>query len=168
MPEEEAFDALVRLLQKYEIRGQFTPQLDLLILRLYQLDGLLQDHLPHIHRHFNEQGIRSNMYASQWFLTLFAYKFPLEMVYRIYDTLFAEGIDCLFRIGLALLAKNQVTLLSLDFDHLVTFLKEDLLDVYDVRRGGIRSESIVSNGNHRVTSPIYCRKPVRSRLPRND
>ncbi|KAG1144187.1 hypothetical protein G6F37_006472 [Rhizopus arrhizus] len=131
MPEEEAFDALVRLLQKYEIRGQFTPQLDLLILRLYQFDGLLQDHLPHIHRHFNEQGIRSNMYASQWFLTLFAYKFPLEIVYRIYDTLFVEGIHCLFRIGLALLAKNQVNILSLDFDHLVTFLKDDLLDVYD-------------------------------------
>ncbi|RCI02076.1 GTPase-activating protein [Rhizopus stolonifer] len=131
MPEEEAFGILVQLLKKYDIREQFTPQMDLLLLRLYQFDGLLHDHLPHIHRHFNEQGIRSNMYASQWFLTLFAYKFPLEMVYRIYDTLFAEGVNCLFRIGLALLAKNQANILSLDFDHLVTYLKDDMLAVYN-------------------------------------
>ncbi|KAI9272577.1 rab-GTPase-TBC domain-containing protein [Sporodiniella umbellata] len=130
MPEEEAFGVLVQLLGKYDIRQQFTPQMDLLLLRLYQFDGLLQDRLPHVYRHFNQQGIRSNMYASQWFLTLFAYKFPLEVVYRVYDLLFVEGVNCLFAIGLALLAKNQATLLSLDFDHLVSYLKEDMLTVY--------------------------------------
>ncbi|ORE11029.1 RabGAP/TBC [Rhizopus microsporus var. microsporus] len=141
MPEEEAFCMLVQLLEKYKIRGQFTPQLDLLRLRLHQFDGLLQDHLPHIHRHFNEQGIRSNMYASQWFLTLFAYKFPLKVVYRIYDILFTEGANCLFRIGLALLAKNQANILSLDFDSLVTYLKDDMLDVYEGNVTDLLSES---------------------------
>lgn len=130
MPEEEAFCILVQLMQNYDLRGHYTPQLDLLRQRLYQFDGLLSDHLPHIHRHFTEQGIRSSMYASQWFLTLFAYKFPLEVVYRIYDILFTEGVDCLFRIGLALLAKNQINILSLEFDALVMYLKEDMLVVY--------------------------------------
>lgn len=32
------------------------------------------------------------MYASQWFLTIFAYRFPLEFVYRVLDIIFATGI----------------------------------------------------------------------------
>ncbi|KAI7900309.1 rab-GTPase-TBC domain-containing protein [Cokeromyces recurvatus] len=131
MPEEESFYVLIQLMQQYELRGHYTPQLDLLRQRLFQFDGLLADHLPHIHRHFNEQGVRSNMYASQWFLTLFAYKFPLNVVFRIYDTLFTEGVHCLFRIGLALLSKNQSTILSLDFENLVAYLKDDMLTIYN-------------------------------------
>ncbi|RCI03025.1 GTPase-activating protein [Rhizopus stolonifer] len=141
MPEEEAFSILVQLMQRYELRGHYTPQLDLLRQRLFQFDGLLLDHLPHVHRHFNEQGVRSNMYASQWFLTLYAYKFPLDVVYRIYDTLFTEGVDCLFRIGLALLAKNQSILLSLEFEALVTYLKDDMLTIYKDNITDLLSES---------------------------
>lgn len=149
MPEEEAFCILVQLMQKYHLRGHYTPQLDLLRQRLFQFDGLLLDHLPHIHRHFNEQGVRSNMYASQWFLTLFAYKFPLDVVYRIYDTLFTEGVDCLFRIGLALLFKNQCTILSLDFEALVTYLKDDILIVYKDNITDLLCESFNIKISHR-------------------
>lgn len=145
MPEEEAFCILVQLMQNYDIRGHYTPQLDLLRQRLFQFDGLLLDYLPHVHRHFAVQGVRSNMYASQWFLTLFAYKFPLQVVYRIYDTLFTEGVNCLFRIGLALLAKNQATILSLDFDALVLYLKDDMLNVYKDNITDLLNESFIIN-----------------------
>ncbi|KAI8375423.1 rab-GTPase-TBC domain-containing protein [Choanephora cucurbitarum] len=141
MPEEEAFCILVQLMERYGLRGHFTPQLDLLRQHLFQFDGLLLHYLPHVHRHFNEQGVRSNMYASQWFLTLYAYKFPLDVVFRIYDTLFAEGIDCLFRIGLALLAKNQSMILSLEFEALVTYLKDNMLTIYNDNITDLLSES---------------------------
>ncbi|KAI8878085.1 TBC-domain-containing protein [Backusella circina FSU 941] len=131
MPEEEAFCMLVQLLQQYGLRDHYTPQMNLLRQRLYQFDGLLHDMLPHIYRHLNEQGVKSNMYVSQWFLTLFAYKFPLKVVFRIYDILFVKGVDCLFQIGLALLKKNQSTLLALEFEALVDFLKDDMLAIYN-------------------------------------
>lgn len=131
MPEEEAFCVLVQLMQRYDLRGHFAPQLDLLHQRLYQFDGVLNDHLPHIHRHFESQGIRSSMYASQWFMTLFAYKFPLDFVFRIYDILLAEGIEAIYSFGLALIQKNQSTILSLEFDALVNYLKNDMLEVYN-------------------------------------
>jgi hypothetical protein len=28
-----------------------------------------------------------------WFLTLFAYRFPLQLVLRIYDLIFEEGLE---------------------------------------------------------------------------
>ncbi|KAG2201062.1 hypothetical protein INT47_010814 [Mucor saturninus] len=130
MPEEEAFCVLVQLMNKYNLRGHFLPQSDLISQRLYQLEGLVADNLPHIQRHFEAHGVRSNMYAYQWFSTLFAYRFPLDTVFRIYDMIFAEGIETLLRFSLALLDRNQATILSLEFDDLVSYLKNDLLDVY--------------------------------------
>ncbi|KAG2178233.1 hypothetical protein INT43_003486 [Umbelopsis isabellina] len=101
MPDEEAFCVLVQLMKKYGLRGHFTPQMEQLHCRLYQFEQLLLDKLPHIYRYLHEQGIRSTMYASQWFMTLFAYKFPLDLVFRIFDIILAEGIDCIFKFALA-------------------------------------------------------------------
>ncbi|KAI7864581.1 rab-GTPase-TBC domain-containing protein [Spinellus fusiger] len=130
MPEEEAFCVLVQLMSKYELRGHFSPQPDLLSQRLFQLDGLLADHLPHVRRHFEVHGIQAHMYASQWFLTLFAYKFPLEVVFRLYDVFFSQGMDAIYRFALALIEKNQSLLLSLESDQLLPVLKGNLLEAY--------------------------------------
>lgn len=133
MPEEQAFCVLVQLMHRYGLRGHFTPQLDLLSQRLYQFDGILSDYLPHVHRHFEAQGIRSSMYASQWFMTLFAYRFPLDFVFRIYDLLLDEGIDVIYSFGIALIKKNQANILGLEFDALVNYLKTDMVDIYKVK-----------------------------------
>ncbi|KAI9270710.1 rab-GTPase-TBC domain-containing protein [Phascolomyces articulosus] len=130
MPEEEAFCVLVQLMTRYDLRGQFKPQSDLLSQRLYQLTYLIRDHLPHVHRHFESQGIQASMYATTWFISVFAYKFPLEVVFRIYDTFLSDGIEALFRVALALLEKNQSNILVLEYDKLLQFLKHDLLRVY--------------------------------------
>ncbi|GAA5807657.1 hypothetical protein MFLAVUS_001027 [Mucor flavus] len=130
MPDEDAFCVLTQLMNKYGLRGHFTPEMDGLQLRLYQFDELVKEHLPHVSRHLNEQGINSTMYASQWFMTLFAYKFPLNLVFRIYDVIFTEGIGSIFKFAIALLKKNQTTVLGLDFEHLLDFLKNGLFEEY--------------------------------------
>lgn len=130
MPDEEAFCVLVRLMKEYSMRGFYTPKMEGLQLRLYQFDKLLQEHLPAIFKHLNKEGIRSSMYASQWFLTLFAYRFPLPIVFRILDILFAEGLEVIFRFSIALLKKNQDAILSMEFEQLIDYLKHGLFETY--------------------------------------
>ncbi|KAI8580220.1 hypothetical protein K450DRAFT_174028 [Umbelopsis ramanniana AG] len=130
MPDEEAFCVLVQLMGKYGLRGHFTPQMEQLHRRLYQFEQLLLEKLPRIHRYLDEQGIRSTMYASQWFMTLFAYKFPLELVFRIFDIILAEGIDSIFQFALAVLQSNEKVILSLEFEALLDFLKNGLFAEY--------------------------------------
>lgn len=132
MPEEDAFCLLVQLMNKYELRGHFTPDMNGLHLKLYQFDALVQEHLPHVARHMKQQEITSTMYASQWFITLFAYKFPLSLVYRIYDVVFAEGMTSILKFAIALLKKNERTIIGLDFDELLDFLKNGLFEEYKV------------------------------------
>ena len=56
--------------------------------------------------------------------------FPLEVVFRIYDTILANGIEAIFMFSINLLKKNEETLLSLKFDEILGFLNNKLFDCY--------------------------------------
>ncbi|KAF8472924.1 rab-GTPase-TBC domain-containing protein [Russula ochroleuca] len=130
MPDEEAFCLLVRLMYTYDLRGHFLPEMPKLQLRLFQFDRLIEEQLPVLHVHFLRQGVKSSMFCSQWFLTLFSYRFPLEIVFRIFDNCLASGIEAIFGFALSLLQKNEAKLLSLKFDELVAFLNTGIIDTY--------------------------------------
>ncbi|KAI6040280.1 rab-GTPase-TBC domain-containing protein [Pisolithus marmoratus] len=130
MPDEQAFCLLVRLMYSYDLRGHFLPEMPKLQLRLF--DRLVEELLPVLHVHFLRQGVKSSMFCSQWFLTLFSYKFPLEIVFRIYDTCLASGIESIFAFSVALLQKNEDTLLSMKFDEILIFLKQRVFERYKV------------------------------------
>ncbi|KAF9578801.1 GTPase-activating protein [Lunasporangiospora selenospora] len=130
MPEEEAFCILVRMMNTFEMRGHFTPEMNVLQLRLFQYEQLMEEIVPMVAKHFQNQGIKSTMYASQWFMTLFAYKFPLELVFRVYDILFVEGVESIFRFSIALLKANHDQILNHEFETLIEFLKNGLFEPY--------------------------------------
>ncbi|KAG1751548.1 rab-GTPase-TBC domain-containing protein [Suillus paluster] len=132
MPDEEAFSLLVRLMHSYDLRGHFLPEMPKLQLRLYQFDRLIEDLLPVLHVHFLRQGIKSSMFCSQWFLTLFSYRFPLEIVVRIYDNCLASGIEAIFAFSIVLLQKNEDILLTLKFDDILAFIKNRIFERYEV------------------------------------
>ncbi|KAI0326600.1 RabGAP/TBC [Cubamyces sp. BRFM 1775] len=130
MPDEEAFCLLVRLMHSYDVRGHFLPEMPKLQLRLFE--RLLEELLPVLHLHFVRQGIKASMYCSQWFLTMFSYRFPMDIVFRIYDNCLANGIEAMFAFSMALLIKNEETLLSMKFDQLLSFLNTRVFEVYQV------------------------------------
>ncbi|KAJ1566646.1 GTPase-activating protein, partial [Cladochytrium tenue] len=130
MPDEEAFCVLVKLMKGYNFRELFTKSMSGLQLRLYQFDRLLEETLPAVAKHLESQDIKSTMYASQWFMTLFAYRFPLDIVFRIMDIVLAEGLEAIFRFSFALLRRNQEVIQTLEFEALLEFLKVGLFDVY--------------------------------------
>ncbi|WVW81887.1 hypothetical protein I302_103886 [Kwoniella bestiolae CBS 10118] len=136
MPDEEAFCVLVRLMDSYNLRSHYTAEMRGLQLRLFQFDRLVEEILPLLHTHFVRQGVKSSIYAAQWFMTLFSYRFPLSLVYRVLDIVFAEGIEAIFRFSLALLKKSEDKLLELEFEQILNFLQSDLFEVYRVGGSG--------------------------------
>lgn len=126
----------------YQLRQLFLPEMPGLHLHLYQYDRLIEEHLPAVHVHLSRQGVRSHMYASQWFLTLFAYKFPMSMVVRIVDIVVAEGLEAILRFGVALMKRNAETVLELEFEKCLDFLQTGLFDVYKV--GNIAQMALIA------------------------
>ncbi|KAF7186957.1 GTPase-activating protein GYP5 [Pseudocercospora fuligena] len=131
MSEEEAFTLLYRLMSKYDLRSMFTPDMVGLHLRLYQFERLLEELEPAIYCHLRRRHVGPDLYATQWFLTLFAYRFPLQLVLRIYDLIFSEGLTAILKFGIVLMQRNRDALLGMkDMGQLTNFLKEKLFDVY--------------------------------------
>ena len=132
MPEEEAFCLLLRLMNKYGLRELFIQDMPGLHLHLYQFERLLEDLEPALYCHLNRRGVSPKLYATQWFLTLFAYRFPLQLVLRVYDLVLSEGLEgAILKFGMAVVQRNVETLLATnDMLALTNFLKERLFDVY--------------------------------------
>ncbi|KAJ1792093.1 GTPase-activating protein, partial [Coemansia sp. RSA 2399] len=124
MPDEEAFGVLVRLMYRYGLRGHFLPSMDDLQLRLYQFEHAFQETLPRLAAHFHAQGVEHTMYVSQWMMTLFAYRLPIQLTFRLFDVVFAEGLDSLLRFAIAVLKRSQTRLLSLNFEAILQYLNE--------------------------------------------
>ncbi|EED24452.1 GTPase activating protein (Gyp5), putative [Talaromyces stipitatus ATCC 10500] len=132
MDEGEAFTLLVKLMNKYGLRDMFIQDMPGLHLHLFQFERLLEDLEPALYCHLRRRGVSPQLYATQWFLTLFAYRFPLQLVLRIYDLIFEEGLEStILRFGVAIMRRNVETLLGMkDMSSLSQFLKERLFDVY--------------------------------------
>lgn len=88
MPEEEAFCVMVKLMQEYRMREMFKPSMAELGLCMYQLESLVQEHIPDLFAHFQSQSIHTNLYASSWFLTLFTTSVPIALACRYVNTKF--------------------------------------------------------------------------------
>lgn len=98
MPEEEAFCVLVKLMYDYGLRDLYKDGFEILYLHLYQLNRLMKDQLPKLFEHFEQNGIETHMFASQWFLTLFTARFPLYLVFHILDVFLLDGLPILFQV----------------------------------------------------------------------
>ncbi|ODA80975.1 hypothetical protein RJ55_03935 [Drechmeria coniospora] len=159
MSEEEAFCLLVRLMNHYHLRDLFVQDMPGLHLHLYQFERLLEDTEPALYCHLHRRGISPHLYATQWFLTLFAYRFPLQLVLRIYDLIFSEGLSAILRFGLVLMQKNATTLLSIsDMQQLTTYLKDKLFDVYidkDPSQGSILENGFFGSSSSNLDKEVY-------------
>ncbi|CCC06947.1 hypothetical protein SMACR_00987 [Sordaria macrospora] len=112
MPDKHAFCVLVRLMENYDLRHCFVPDLSGLHVRIYQFTELLKQHLPVVADHLEDLGVEP-AYVSQWFLSFFAVTCPLPMLFRIYDVIFAEGAsETIMRVALSLMRKNEGRILA--------------------------------------------------------
>lgn len=123
MPEEQAFCVFVRIMEHYGLRNLFRNNFDELYLKFYQLEQLLAEHIPDLFQHFNKIGVEPFTYASQWFLTVFTAKFPLNAVFYIMDIFLLDGMDTIFQIALALLRSSKQELLTLDFEGVLKYFR---------------------------------------------
>ncbi|EKV04894.1 RabGAP/TBC [Penicillium digitatum] len=132
MDEVDAFAMMVKLMNKYSLRDMFIQDMPGLHRSLYQFERLLEDLEPALYCHLRRRGVPPQLYATQWFLTLFAYRFPLQLVLRIYDLIFEEGLETtILKFGVAIMRRNADALLGMkDMSVLTTFLKERLFDAY--------------------------------------
>ncbi len=102
----------ISLMEHYDLRSCFLPDLSGLHLRIYQFQNLLSMHLPTVAAHLENLQIEP-LYVSQWFLSFFAVTCPLPMLLRIYDVILTEGAsETLMRVALSLMRRNEKKIMA--------------------------------------------------------
>ncbi|KAL4989588.1 rab-GTPase-TBC domain-containing protein [Aspergillus falconensis] len=132
MTDAEAFCVLVRLMDHYDLRTCYLPDLSGLHLRVYQFQNLLSRLRPGLFEHLETLGVEP-IYVSQWFLSFFAVSCPLPMLLRIYDVIFLEGAcETLMRVALSLMKRNEKKILGCsEFEDVMQLLlSRSLWDTY--------------------------------------
>ncbi|KAJ5679905.1 hypothetical protein N7462_008149 [Penicillium macrosclerotiorum] len=132
MSDAEAFCVLVRLMDHYNLRTCYLPDLSGLHLHVYQFQNLLARHRPALFEHLESLSVEP-VYVSQWFLSFFAVACPLPMLLRIYDVIFLEGAcETLMRVALSLMQRNERRILACtEFEDVMQLLlSRSLWDTY--------------------------------------
>ncbi|CAJ0920198.1 unnamed protein product, partial [Ranitomeya imitator] len=89
------------------------------------------EQLPELFVHFQAQSFHTSMYASSWFLTIFLTSFPLPIATRIFDIFMSEGLEIVFRVGLAVLQMNQAELMQLDMEGMLQHFQKVIPHQFD-------------------------------------
>ncbi|KAM7394228.1 hypothetical protein PAMP_021041 [Pampus punctatissimus] len=127
MGEEDAFNMLKFLMYDVGLRKQYRPDMIILQIQMYQLSRLLHDYHRDLYSHLEQQEIGPSLYATPWFLTAFASHFPLGFVARVFDMLFLQGSEVIFKVALSLLGSHKPLILQHDsLESIVDFIKTTL------------------------------------------
>lgn len=130
MSEEQAFEMLKFLMYDLGFRKQYRPDMMSLQIQMYQLSRLLHDYHRDLYNHLEENEISPSLYAAPWFLTLFASQFPLGFVARVFDIIFLQGTEVIFKVALSLLSSQEALVMECEnFENIVEFLKSTLPDM---------------------------------------
>ncbi|XP_051559868.1 TBC1 domain family member 1-like isoform X3 [Myxocyprinus asiaticus] len=127
MSEEDAFHMLKFLMYDMGLRKQYRPDMIILQIQMYQLSRLLHDYHRELYTHLELYEIGPSLYAAPWFLTAFASHFPLGFVARVFDMLFLQGSEVIFKVALSLLGSHKPLILQHDnLESIVEFIKTTL------------------------------------------
>lgn len=105
LEEDTSFWLLHSLMEKYGMESFYTKNFPELIVSFYKFYRLMKKCVPRIYNHLlrHRNQICPSMFATQWFLSLFTVNFKFEVVVRIFDIFFCEGVKVIYRFGLTIL-----------------------------------------------------------------
>ena len=107
MDEESSFYMLHSLMKKYKLEGLYYDNFPDLKKKCFVLLNMQKKYINKIYNIFQRDGIVPTMYASSWFISLFARTVDFNIAVRILDCFFLEGFKVIYRISLALFKLSE-------------------------------------------------------------
>ena len=99
------------------------------------LNELVASKLPRVAKQLHKHGVIAELFATRWFVALFANSLPIETTLRVWDAFLLEGTKVLHRVGLALLRVAEPRLLACtDQQELLCTLQDEQAGCLDCER----------------------------------
>lgn len=133
--DEDAFWMLESVLNQplYNLKDLYTENFPLLRQYFYVLQYLLQTHCPKLFAHFYKLGIKPELYATRWFMTIWTASMPFDIAVRVWDILLFEGPTIFFRLVIHILKSHERDLLKIkEFPDVCMYFRKMDESLYDI------------------------------------
>jgi len=122
--ERLAVASVQKLLLKLGTRGWYTSGMSQLRADTVVFQDLIRERLPLVHEAFKNQNFDVLFITSKWFLCVFATTLSDEVLHRVWDAVVCDGIEAVFRVALALLARRQEDVVGATHVQLIQMFQE--------------------------------------------
>lgn len=124
--EKSTFSLLISIMKEYNMREFYLKDEFYDISQiLYQFDRILESKNFEIYNHFMMQGVKSNMFISDWIRTLLDKIIAnMDDKLRLIDLIYFFGIEIMLIVIIDLVVANKERIMSLVNDDLLYFLKD--------------------------------------------
>ena len=112
MNEESSFYMLHSFVKNYGFEGLYSAGFPELKKKFYVLLNLEKKLIPRIYEILKRDDIYISIYASEWFLCLFAKDLKPNVLVRIFDIFLFEGYKVIYRLSLAFLKMKEKQFIS--------------------------------------------------------
>jgi len=131
MEEEEAFWLLATIIEDI-LPGCYSKNMVTIQVFHRILNELLAEKMPELHKHFEKSFVSLPLITTKWIMLLFVSSLPNETVVRIWDTLFFDGIELIFRISLGIFKIYEQELLNTKNPiQICNILKQNPMGIFD-------------------------------------
>ena len=126
MDEPDAFFMFLSLVRGYHFKYLYSPAVPLLPLRLFHFSRVVRAHVPSVWHHLNACTFSVEIFANQWFMTLFAYFLDPELVLgKVWSLFFLIGWEFLFQMGATILHILQPAITAMDVEEISTYMQKN-------------------------------------------
>ena len=101
--EEVAFWLFVALIEDYEMREIYMEGLPGHVKHSTLISQLMEAHIPELHAHLLDIGMNIEIFATDWYFTLFAKVIPTVQMNHFFDNFFQYGWCFFHKFTLTLL-----------------------------------------------------------------
>ena len=112
MDEESSFYMLHSIVQNYGFEGLYAPGFPDLKKKFYVLLNLEKKFIPKIYDILKRDEVYASIYASEWFLCLFAKDLKPKILMRVIDVFLYEGYKVIYRFALAFLKMKEKSFIN--------------------------------------------------------
>lgn len=127
--ESFAFWLFVALIEEYELKEVYGPNLRGLFMHSAIIDVLVLANLPDLSKRLEQANLGASVYASEWIIGLFASVVSSEHMVPFFDNFFEHGWFFFYQLVLTILKQHASSIQSEeDMYNLLRVLKEQTID----------------------------------------
>ena len=135
MSEEQAFWVMWMLIECILLSDYYTQNITGVLVDIEWYNELLELFLPKVKRQLDKNLVTSIEYIPKWFSCWYANIFPFQVVEKVWDFMFWQGMIIIYKVALALMSLMSNDILNKwkdqeDFHWLLNNFPESLSDPY--------------------------------------